>query len=279
MINSEINKHPEFYTQTINLQNPKFVTYSDSFGNSITVNEAPVKSLMIREFKASGHHNFNCIEIVDVFVKPEYRKCGLGSNLIKVVAERYQKDVILVLVGVHSKEYPDIDEKDIPELLKKIVPFYEKNQFVSVNNIYGSYSESEPMLYTGNPIGKGIATRLQILPKENKPMTDKEKLLQHLENVDGSFEDIIFSYINKYHSDFSATRLNEMITTISSSLLFEKIKKDNHALYVSKLHAGFLKTYLEGKMYTTREAAEENVGTQIKNAELIIQCCSDILDK
>ena len=42
-------------------------------------------------------------------------------------------------------------------------------------------------------------------------------------------------------------------------------------------HAGYLKSYLEGKMWTSRESAEENVPIQIQNAEIIINACENKL--
>ena len=40
----------------------------------------------------------------------------------------------------------------------------------------------------------------------------------------------------------------------------------------------YLKTYLEGGMYTTKEAAIEHITVQIKNAQKIIDVCNGKYD-
>ena len=45
---------------------------------------------------------------------------------------------------------------------------------------------------------------------------------------------------------------------------------------VASERAYYLKTYLEGKMYTTRESAEKHLPVQIKNADAIIDTCKNM---
>lgn len=104
-------------------------------------------------------------------------------------------------------------------------------------------------------------------------MTAKEKMLNIIENYGvGSFEDFIFTYMDVYYKEFSATRVNDLISHLvnyNSQLIMalDTIKS------VASERAYYLKTYLEGKMYTTKEAAVEHLPVQIANAEAIINVC------
>lgn len=52
-----------------------------------------------------------------------------------------------------------------------------------------------------------------------------------------------------------------------------RILKDGQAKFVANERAGYLKRYLEGKMYASKEVAEQYVDCQIENADAIIQAC------
>lgn len=107
-------------------------------------------------------------------------------------------------------------------------------------------------------------------------MTDKEKLLKVIDNCDDdiAFEDIVKAYFEFFYRDFPISRLLCLIDEVHREIRH----KTNYLESVcnqSKGYASYLKTYLEGNMYTTKEAAIEHLPVQIKNAEHIIEWCSD----
>lgn len=106
--------------------------------------------------------------------------------------------------------------------------------------------------------------------------TDKEKLLQLLEVIDrkASFEEIVLNYIEANKKDFHAYRFTELIQEITKHFLVPEIITLENVKAISKERALYLKTYLEGDMYTTKEAAIEHLPVQIKNAQKIIDVCN-----
>lgn len=265
------------------------------YGSYIIVDETPTKSTMVQEFLLANP-NTNVIEILDLFVNVDLRNNGIGTGLLKMIQELYHDSAILLLVGASEKEYPKLDEDYIPEIISKLLPFYEKNNFVNVNNRFGSYSNHIPMLYVGNDIGKEIAIRYNIKPfngyaiekvefsyheEEIKKtiVTDKEKLQFYIDTShnNAAVEDIIRGYIDMYNEDFPLSRLAN-IESMLNELLKEKINRCESALYTASENATYLKSYLEGSMYTTREAAEEHVDVQIKNVDKILDSCKDALN-
>ena len=103
---------------------------------------------------------------------------------------------------------------------------------------------------------------------------DKEKILNILNysNIN-TFEDLIFTYLTNYSEDFSVSRLHNLILSLQRNYLTDKISRQDLAVDVSKERATYLKIFLEGKMYTTKEAAIKSVPKQIENAETIIEMC------
>ena len=104
-------------------------------------------------------------------------------------------------------------------------------------------------------------------------MTDKEKMSRVLEYCDVSFEQIIFEYLASNHKDFSALRIHNLISDLNEDYLYPRISDLENAKCISRERAFYLKTYLEGDMYTTKEAAIAHIPVQIKNAEAIIEAC------
>lgn len=103
--------------------------------------------------------------------------------------------------------------------------------------------------------------------------SDKEKLQEILNRTDGSFENIVLSYMIKNQQDFDTERTIEFIEKINKNMLKPLIERDARAVRVAKERAGYLKTYLEGNMYTTKEAEEINKPAQINNAKAILNAC------
>ena len=106
-------------------------------------------------------------------------------------------------------------------------------------------------------------------------MTDKEKLQSILNRYDGSFEEFLFFYMNENFKDFSASRIHNLIQTLNEDYLDEKIGQLEHIKYVAAERALYLKTYLEGNMYTTKETAIKHIPVQIENAQAIINACKN----
>lgn len=107
-------------------------------------------------------------------------------------------------------------------------------------------------------------------------MTAKEKMLDIIEKYGvNSVEEFLFTYIDVYHKEFSASRINDLVASLSSynNGLIEALEITKS---VASERAYYLKTYLEGKMYTTKEAAIKHLPVQIKNAEAIIEACKNL---
>lgn len=108
-------------------------------------------------------------------------------------------------------------------------------------------------------------------------MTDKEKLIyvaKYVANECGldSIEDILDYFFSSFENDISAIRMHNLINKLNYHL-GRKIKKLEHARYVANERAHYLKFYLNGDMWTTEEAARENIQPQIDNAQAIIDAC------
>ena len=108
-------------------------------------------------------------------------------------------------------------------------------------------------------------------------MSDKEKLLKYINEHDGSFEKLIFGYIRENKKDFPTSRIFSINKNLNEWFIGMWINQTESSMNVIKDHAGYLKSYLEGKMWTSRESAEENTPMQIQNAEIIINACENKL--
>ena len=107
-------------------------------------------------------------------------------------------------------------------------------------------------------------------------MSDKEKLLKIINEChdDISFETIAMIFINYYFNEFSASRLMSICKNINN-YLSAKINKLEEVKFVAKERAGYLKRYLKGEMYTSKEVAEKYVDIQLENVQAIIDACSN----
>ena len=105
-------------------------------------------------------------------------------------------------------------------------------------------------------------------------MSENEQFLYILNNhMPETLEDFLCAYLALFDNQFPASRINELIKTLNDGFLSPKISKQENAVSVSREKAGYLKTYLEGRMYTSKEAEEQNKPAQIRNAETIINVC------
>ena len=107
-------------------------------------------------------------------------------------------------------------------------------------------------------------------------MSDKEKLLKIINDCDGniSFETIVMIFISNHFNEFSASRLMSINENINKYLT-AKINKLEQAKFVAKERAGYLKRYLKGEMYTSKEVAEKYVDIQLENVQAIIDACNN----
>lgn len=104
-------------------------------------------------------------------------------------------------------------------------------------------------------------------------MTDSEKL-KAIADEGLTFEQIVYRYMRIYNNEFNSIRINNMIKELNTSFLETKIEELELATRVSAERALYLKTYLEGNMYTTEEAAKKHLPIQIGHTEEIIKQCT-----
>ena len=109
-----------------------------------------------------------------------------------------------------------------------------------------------------------------------KKLTDKEKMQKRLEwmGKNASFEEIIMNYIDANIKDFPAYRITYLIKELLEYFMIPETQNLENIKLISKERALYLKTYLEGNMYTTKEVAIEHIPVQIKNAQTIIDVCN-----
>ena len=101
-------------------------------------------------------------------------------------------------------------------------------------------------------------------------ITNKEKLLRYVESCSDYSSDL--DIIKVYVGALPATSLSYFISDLQN-MLYYKVNKLEFVSRVAKERALYLKTYLEGDMYTTKEAAIEAIPIQIKNAQKIMDVC------
>ena len=104
--------------------------------------------------------------------------------------------------------------------------------------------------------------------------SDKQKLMEYLEYCSDahSLEDIVTGYMEYCSHDFTAFRTLSFIARIIGILEYQ-VNDLEIARCIAKERATYLKTYLEGGMYTTEEAARKAIPVQIENAQAIINAC------
>jgi len=104
-------------------------------------------------------------------------------------------------------------------------------------------------------------------------MTDREKLLKLLKIYQpDSMRAILNCYFDVYYKDVSAKQLSNLIHDLNCHLS-HKIEDLEQMRFVARERATYLKSYLNGDMWLTEEAARENLQPQIDNAQAIIDVC------
>lgn len=107
--------------------------------------------------------------------------------------------------------------------------------------------------------------------------SDKEKLLNILPLCDDNIEDIILEFIRKYPSDFPISRLADLIEKLQHFALRPRITKSEEALVTATERALYVKQYLEGRLYTTEEAAKNHIEIQRQNATVAYEKCKEAI--
>lgn len=104
-------------------------------------------------------------------------------------------------------------------------------------------------------------------------MTDKEKILHILENYQPeTFTQFLDCYMNAFYRELSARTLHNMSIIINRNLKY-KIDNLEELRFVARERATYLKSYLNGDLWLTEEAARNNLQPQIDNAQTIIDMC------
>lgn len=75
---------------------------------------------------------------------------------------------------------------------------------------------------------------------------------------------------------FSTYRIGEIIKTLLCKYMMTKVADMTCALAVAEERAGYLKSYIEGKMYSDEETAIDCRYIQVGNAEAIIHACQSV---
>jgi hypothetical protein len=105
-------------------------------------------------------------------------------------------------------------------------------------------------------------------------MTDREKLLGLLDNYRmDSIEAILNCFLGVYGDDIDIRRMHELMKTVDQHLEY-KIDQLGKARFVANERAGYIKKYLEGKMWPNEELARQYLQPQIDNAQAIIDACN-----
>ena len=105
---------------------------------------------------------------------------------------------------------------------------------------------------------------------------NKDKILHILNTYNVTdIKDLLFAYLNLYPEEFNTIDILDLIDDLDIMYLRPRVLNDGRAKFVANERAGYLKRYLEGTMYSSREVAEQYVDIQIENAEAIIDACKE----
>ena len=103
--------------------------------------------------------------IDSIYVEPEYRRKGYGSVIlsralgsIKKEEPKFSKVLVVAKSCLMTREFPEEpDNLTYNRILSRNGLFYEKNKFISVNDIIGNYGSSEVFMFNGPACKKFIA--------------------------------------------------------------------------------------------------------------------------
>jgi GNAT superfamily N-acetyltransferase len=104
-------------------------------------------------------------EIRNLYVAPEARHRGTGSDLVKRAIDQNPDSLIVAVVGVSKDEFPQRPSaEESAAVLDGLRRFFSKCGFTSINDRVGLYKLKESYLYIGNDIGKHFYEMLTSVP-------------------------------------------------------------------------------------------------------------------
>lgn len=97
----------------------------------------------------------NILEIDNVYVKPDDRRNGIGSDLVNKEMNGYKDHLILAASAATKQEFP---EEPSPETIQNHIDdlhsFWTKLQFEDINTLLVNYESKRAYVFVGNEIGK-----------------------------------------------------------------------------------------------------------------------------
>ena len=104
-------------------------------------------------------------------------------------------------------------------------------------------------------------------------MTDKEKLQYVMDTTShNDIVSILGAFLYAYGHRMPIETINEL-RKITQEVLDEHIGDCRTLQRIASERAGYIKKYLEGKMWPTEELAKEYLQPQIDNAQAILDAC------
>ena len=108
-------------------------------------------------------------------------------------------------------------------------------------------------------------------------MTDREKLLAILDvyKHTDSIGAILHCFLDLYGEDINIMTISRMSKELNSYLDY-RINNLERLRFIANERAGYIKKYLEGKMWPDEETAKFYLQPQIDNAQAILDACNGI---
>ena len=109
-------------------------------------------------------------------------------------------------------------------------------------------------------------------------MTDRQRIesvLQRIEDEYLTFEDFICVYLNLYRDDIDYTRLIDIRDNINNEI-DTKLTKVANAIHTAIEKSLYLKTYLEGNMYTENADPDACRQVQLMNAKTLFDTVTGV---
>ena len=105
----------------------------------------------------------------------------------------------------------------------------------------------------------------------------RDKLLDTINTMDEMqynlpFIDILMTHVERNPTDFGASDLLYIVVRLEQALAL-KLADLEMIADVAEERAGYLKNFLEGKTYTSEEAAKQHLPVQISNVDDILNEC------
>lgn len=167
----------------------KFTAYTEFFGSEgpevgyVKVSENPT-GFLAEDFKGS-HPKVNAVEITDLYADPKFKHKGIGSALIGLVIDNYKASiglsfnsntVILTAVGASCKEYKEEPtSEETQNIISWLIPFYEKNGFIDINDYYAGYEDKRAMIFNSPLATKCINERKSFVDQFNAEMKSRHE--------------------------------------------------------------------------------------------------------